>query len=84
MLQLYTRAIELNVDFPSFWHRNLALVCHQLAYLSHDQNDGELLEKSIKHFSIYLEKEPVNDDGAKIQKSIEGMKRQLKIMSKMN
>ncbi|KAL5008068.1 hypothetical protein ScPMuIL_013649 [Solemya velum] len=82
--KLYTRALESSLGFPSFWHKNYALVCHQLAFLSHNMNNTELVEKSVEHFSTYLRLEPNSEDSAQIRQSIDGMKRQLKLMSKMS
>ena len=90
--QLYLLAIRGNQNiqlrvgkdsFPSFWHRNFALVCERLLHLDHALDKVNLCKQSIAHFERYLALEPNNSDSDKIREAIDSLKPRVDVLKKM-
>ncbi|KAI0234819.1 hypothetical protein LSAT2_014813 [Lamellibrachia satsuma] len=90
--ELYLLAIRSNQNiqltpgrdsFPSFWHRNFALVCERLLHLDHGLDKVKLCKQSIAHFERYLAMEPNNSDADKIQEAIQSLKPRIDVLKKM-
>ncbi|KAK2182241.1 hypothetical protein NP493_359g00020 [Ridgeia piscesae] len=90
--ELYLLAIRMNQNvqlaagrdsFPSFWHRNFALVCERLLHLDHALDKVNLCKQSIAHFERYLAMEPHDSDADKIQEAIESLKPRVDVLRKM-
>ncbi|XP_063427497.1 protein O-mannosyl-transferase TMEM260-like [Mytilus trossulus] len=75
--QLYDSAIKRNVNIPSYWHKNFALVCERMMHIESKYNKKDILKKVILHFELFLKKDPGDADNNAIRKALVSMKTQL-------
>ncbi|CAG2198436.1 Transmembrane protein 260 [Mytilus edulis] len=66
---LYDSAIKRNVNIPSYWHKNFALVCERMMHIESKYNKKEILKKVIQHFELFLKKDPSDADNDAIRKA---------------
>ncbi|XP_044023018.1 transmembrane protein 260 isoform X2 [Siniperca chuatsi] len=68
---LYKEIVEAHSDYPPNWDKNLALVCERLLRSGHrGYSPDSLLTCSTQHFSLYLEKEPMDPQEPAIRSAI--------------
>lgn len=75
--QIYTKALEDNPRFPPYWHKNYALACERMLYVTHSYNKHHLIRQSIHHFEMYLTREPSDSDRQHIQDAIKMLQQRL-------
>ncbi|XP_028852364.1 transmembrane protein 260 isoform X2 [Denticeps clupeoides] len=68
---LYCEIVDGHSDYPPNWDKNLALACERLLRSgSHVYSTEDLLDRSIRHFRRYLEKDPTDPQNQAIQSAI--------------
>lgn len=93
--KLYFRAIKLHQlpsrmnyaeTFPSFWHKNFALVCEKLLHVdlrATDLDKVKLCKLSTFHFEQYLHLKPEDPDIPKIVEAINILKERLNVFENL-
>uniref|UniRef100_A0A3B4AA57 Uncharacterized protein n=1 Tax=Periophthalmus magnuspinnatus TaxID=409849 RepID=A0A3B4AA57_9GOBI len=67
---LYKDIVETYSQYPPNWDKNLALACERLLRLGHQGYSADsMLTCSVRHFRLYLQKEP-NDPQASAIRSV--------------
>jgi hypothetical protein len=92
--ELYFRAIKMNQKpsrmnhvetFPSFWHKNFALVCERLLHVDTAIMDKiRLCKLSIYHFQQYIHLTPDDPDNANIINAINILQQRQDTYDKLN
>ncbi|KAM4625171.1 protein O-mannosyl-transferase TMEM260 [Polymixia lowei] len=68
---LYKEIVEAHSDYPPNWDKNLALACERLLRSGRrGHSPDSLLTCSVRHFSLYLEKESTDPQAPAIHSAI--------------
>ncbi|CAL9687036.1 unnamed protein product [Knipowitschia caucasica] len=68
---LYKDIVETYSQYPSNWDKNLALACERLLRLGHQGYSADsLLTCSVRHFRLFLQKEPNDPQAPAIRSAI--------------
>lgn len=71
---LYKDIVETYSEYPPNWDKNLALACERLLRLGHQgYSPHSLLTCSVRHFRLYLQKEPTDPQAPAIRSAITHM-----------
>lgn len=72
-------------EYPSFWHKNFALVAEKLIHLNgHQYSQQDACRQSIDHFEMYLKLESGDSDRTQIEAAIETLKGRLQMMQQLD
>lgn len=75
---LYKDIVETYTHYPPNWDKNLALVCERLLRLGHQgYSPDSLLICSVRHFRLYLQKEPTDPQASAIRSAITHLSKEL-------
>lgn len=75
---LYQDIVETYLHYPPNWDKNLALACERLLRLGHrGYSPEDLLTCSVRHFRLYLEKEPSDPQASAIRSAVTHLSREL-------
>ena len=76
LFQLYKIAVEREVveAIPDYWHRNYALACERMLRIKHNYPLSDILNDTIYHFEIYVQKNPTDESVPIIKQSIQHLK----------
>lgn len=68
---LYKDIVETYSHYPANWDKNLALACERLLRAGHrGYSTDSLLTCSVRHFHLYLQKEPTDPQASAIRSAI--------------
>lgn len=69
--QLYKEIVEAHSGYPPNWDKNYALACERLLRSGRRGHSPDgLLTCSIRHFTLYLEKEPTDPQESAIRSAV--------------
>lgn len=73
---MYKEAVDVErlEEIPYYWHTNYALACERMLRLKHSYSKAEILNDTIFHFEMSLQKNPSDKDAPLIKKSVESLK----------
>ena len=69
--------MEHKEHFPSFWHKNFALVCERLLSIDHNLDKIKLCKLAVYHFQLYADLAPEDSDYDSIKEAIGILKQRL-------
>lgn len=74
---LYKDIVETYSDYPPNWDKNLALACERLLRAGQGGHSADsLLTCSVRHFHLYLQKEPADPQASAIRSAITHLSRE--------
>lgn len=74
--QLYKKAVEREEveTIPDYWHRNYALACERMLRIRHNYSLSNILNDTIFHFEMYVQKNPTDESVPLIKQSVINLK----------
>ena len=84
--KLYKSALQKHkrVKYPSFWHKNFALVAEKLIHFElPDLRQNDLCEESITHFELYLQLDKEDEDRPGIESAVKTLRARLQFIQQM-
>uniref|UniRef100_A0A8B9LUB3 Transmembrane protein 260 n=1 Tax=Astyanax mexicanus TaxID=7994 RepID=A0A8B9LUB3_ASTMX len=74
---LYCQIVDAQTDYPSNWDKNLALAAERLLRSGGGSHQPDsLLSRSIRHFSLYLQREPTDPQRQAIRSAISHLRKE--------
>ncbi|XP_076464917.1 protein O-mannosyl-transferase TMEM260-like [Babylonia areolata] len=80
--QIYKDAMTSNAQFPSYWHKNFALVCDKLRQVVDPAEGVSLMRSTLTHFRAYLRSDPQDTQEHAIRDAIDKLHNYLDVVSK--
>ncbi|XP_053373976.1 transmembrane protein 260-like [Mercenaria mercenaria] len=74
--ELYKKAVEKETleAIPDYWHRNYALACERMLRIKHKYSLSDIVNDTIFHFEVYIQKTPTDESVPIIKQSIQNLK----------